>query len=566
MLKKFKNNFIIVIPTVFLLSSCNVYSPKYTDEGKGQAISSTVVSLKDTNNTTSTSIKIDSDTLIASENKGLVATTGGTGEGENSNSQSSSNTSNTVAIAIDPVINKLSDDELKKILVDRQREEQELVKKRKEEKAEELKEKFLNGVSIGGIDLSSLTLDEAKEKIDSELMEALYSKEINYTVDGVKQSVTYGEIEAHIKDEIFDKAFNYGKDLGLDEFLALAEKGANKDFKAEFAFNEDYVKDLGERYYQRVRNDSLSKAISFEDEKVTINEKAMEKVMDKEAFFNYIKDNVNTDPESTDNKDIEIKKQKISLKESDLSKIDTELTSFSTDYSWSPENRRINIELAAKNIDNTLLMPGAEFSFNRTVGPQTKENGFKDSLVYVGNKTIYEPGGGICQVSTTLYNSILNLGIDPTERVNHGMTISYVPLGMDATVAEPYLDFKFKNTLKNPILIKTYYDGVNLTFSIYGHEGDLNGYSYKYESEVLNKTPYKTEIVEDPELPVGYEKVETTPYDGFEVKVYKYTYKDGKEVSKELYGEDKYNVVNEIIRRGTGDPNVKTWPEETSEE
>jgi len=210
-------------------------------------------------------------------------------------------------------------------------------------------------------------------------------------------------------------------------------------------------------------------------------------------------------------------------------------------------------------------MPGAEFSFNRVVGPQTKANGFKDSLVYLGSKMVEEPGGGVCQVSTTLYNSLLLAGIDPTMRSNHGMVISYAPMGLDATVAEPVLDFKFRNIFDKPILIKTEFNGSELTFIVLGSEDAMKGYSYSYDTEVVNHIPWKSETIEDPEYPRGYAKTETTPFDGYEVKVFKTTYKDGNEVKKELYHEDKYSVVNEVTRIGTGDPSEKTWPDENTE-
>lgn len=605
--RKSNKIFIAVILSTVTLTSCQVYKPKYATDTSKENIStvikkdlSTTTSLSNTESNASNTQNVSSNSSSSSNsNSNTLSTNVETGTLSNinaaenvaiveaaimkdntsslsntlntSNTANTSNTSNT-SNSVNPMsldtnsvsINNLSNEEMNELIKSTLKEEILNNEIRNKKEAEKWKDKILPGITIGGIDVSGLTKEEAKEKVNTEILESLYEKELKYSVDGVKQTLTYGEMEVELKEDIYTNALSYGKDLGQNELLSLVKKGVQVDIKPEFTYNKTYINELADKYAARVRNDSLSKSVEYNDGEVTIKSDAKEKVLNKEEFLKFVKDNINTTIESTEEKAISIKTQKPSLKESDLKTITTEITSYSTDYSWSPDNRRHNVELAAKNLDNTLVMPGAEFSFNRMVGPQTKEYGFADSLVYVGNKTVYEPGGGVCQVSTTLYNSLLNIGIDPTERTNHGMTIAYAPLGMDATVAEPYLDFKFRNTLKHPILIKTYYDGVNLTFSIYGEENDLNGYTYKYETEVLNKTPYKTEIVEDPELPLGYEKTETTPYDGFEVKVYKITYKDGKEIKKDLYGNDKYTVVNEIIRRGTGDPNVKTVPVETT--
>lgn len=144
------------------------------------------------------------------------------------------------------------------------------------------------------------------------------------------------------------------------------------------------------------------------------------------------------------------------------------LGSYSTSYGSSDSNRRANIARAAELINGTVLAPGEVFSFNDTVGYRTKENGFHPAKEYVDGQSVDGIGGGTCQVSSTLYSAVLYADMSIVERLNHMMTVGYIPLGQDATVADDSVDFKFKNSSDYPVKIHAYTSGATITIDIIG--------------------------------------------------------------------------------------------------
>lgn len=147
---------------------------------------------------------------------------------------------------------------------------------------------------------------------------------------------------------------------------------------------------------------------------------------------------------------------------------ETTLGSYSTSYGTSTANRCANIARAASLINGTVVAPGEVFSFNDTVGHRTKENGFYTAKEYVDGQSVDGIGGGTCQVSSTLYSAVLYADMSIVERLNHMMTVGYIPLGQDATVADGGVDFKFKNSSDYPVKVSAYTSGATITVSIIG--------------------------------------------------------------------------------------------------
>ncbi len=146
----------------------------------------------------------------------------------------------------------------------------------------------------------------------------------------------------------------------------------------------------------------------------------------------------------------------------------TKLASYSTNYGGSTYNRKANVARSAELINNKILAPGEIFSYNDTVGKRTVSNGFHTATEYVGGKSVQGIGGGTCQVSTTLYCAALYADMQIVSRTSHAMTVAYVPLGQDATVADGSIDFKFKNSSEYPVKIVTSANGSTITVSIWG--------------------------------------------------------------------------------------------------
>ena len=143
------------------------------------------------------------------------------------------------------------------------------------------------------------------------------------------------------------------------------------------------------------------------------------------------------------------------------------IAQYSTHFDASLFNRTENIRLAAKALDGKLLAPGERFSFNKSAGKRTAEAGYKEALIIVGNKFTPGLGGGVCQVSSTLYNAVILADLEILERHHHSLPVNYVPPGQDATVSFPILDFRFRNSRDTNLLIRSFVEGNTLTFQLY---------------------------------------------------------------------------------------------------
>ena len=226
------------------------------------------------------------------------------------------------------------------------------------------------------------------------------------------------------------------------------------------------------------------------------------------------------------------------------------LSKFSTSFTSSNSNRSTNIRLAAQKINGTVLMPGETFSYNQVVGKRTAAAGFKPAPAYFGGEVVQEYGGGICQVSSTLYNAVLYANLEITERTNHGFKPSYVTPGLDATVSWGGPDFKFTNNRDYPIRISCDTSGKILKIYIYGLKRDTDYkvvLESKYVSTVYAKTTYKT----DPSLASGETKVIQSGSNGCRTVAYKYLYdSNGTLVSTECLSRDTYNQHNKVLAVG----------------
>lgn len=213
---------------------------------------------------------------------------------------------------------------------------------------------------------------------------------------------------------------------------------------------------------------------------------------------------------------------------------------------FTPEEHE-NIDLAAKTINGTVLQPGEVFSQNETAGPYTEEKGYKEGIGYVGGELVKDFGGGVCNVSTTLYNTAIASNLEIVERHNHSMPVSYVPYGQDAAVAYGYKDFQFKNNTENPILIWTELIDNRLYMGFYGKE---QAPEITWEHETLSETETTTKYEINPDLNEGEENIIVEGMDGKVVNSF-LIIKDenGEEKVREL-GESAYNPMVELIEKG----------------
>lgn len=226
------------------------------------------------------------------------------------------------------------------------------------------------------------------------------------------------------------------------------------------------------------------------------------------------------------------------------------LSSFRTSFTSSNSNRSTNIRLCSERINGTVLMPGETFSFNQVVGKRTPEAGFKPATAYSGGKVVQEYGGGICQVSSTLYNAVLYANLEITERTNHGYKPSYVDPGLDATVSWGGPDFKFTNNRDYPIRIVCDTSNKILNIYIYGLRRDTD-YKVVLDAQYVSTVYFKTVYQKDSSLASGQSRVIQSGSNGCKTATYKYLYDaNGTLVSSECISRDTYNPHNKIVAVG----------------
>ncbi len=243
----------------------------------------------------------------------------------------------------------------------------------------------------------------------------------------------------------------------------------------------------------------------------------------------------------------------------ELALVQDELASCTTSFKSSNESRSANVTNGCNLIDGTLLYPGEEFSTYDAVAPFTEKNGYYMAGSYVNGKVVDSLGGGICQVSTTLYDAALFAELEITQRYNHSMVVSYVDPSADAAIAESSgKDFKFVNNTEAPIYIEGVIKDKKITFTIYGKETRPENRKISFESEILETIPAgPEEIYVDAGQPIGY-VAKQSAHIGYKARLWKVVTVDGEEVSREQVNSSSYKMSPRQATFGvaTADPNA----------
>lgn len=222
----------------------------------------------------------------------------------------------------------------------------------------------------------------------------------------------------------------------------------------------------------------------------------------------------------------------------------------STRYDASLTDRSTNLALACQKLNNKVLLPGETFSYNKTLGERTIAAGYKNGKVYENGQVVDGIGGGICQISSTLYNAVLKSNLEIVERKNHQFVTSYLPAGQDATVVYGLTDFQFKNTRNYAIKISASATNGIATVSIYGIKENQE-YTITLNTKTISTIPFTIKYEDDPTLNPGQEVIKQYGANGIITETYITKSLNGKVVSSTLLSKDTYNAMQRIIRRGT---------------
>jgi vancomycin resistance protein YoaR len=412
---------------------------------------------------------------------------------------------------------------------------------------------ILPTVKIENEDLTGKTKEEAQKIIKDKYSSQVLKKKINIVTGDKKYTLDYSMLDAKYNiDEAIEQAVSYGKDMNMFQKYKAIKSPTLKQIDLKFQYNDKNVDKLLGEIAKNTNKKPVNATIAMVSSgDFSVTSDAVGKQLETDKLKNDIKNKINgAISEEVVNITAPVKEVKPEISAAILNSVDTRISSFSTNFASSAEGRATNIGLATKSINGTLLMPGDVFSFNGIVGERTVEKGYQSAGVIVGDKLEQGVGGGICQVSSTLYNAMLGTGIMSVERVHHTFPSSYVPKGQDATVDYGNIDYKFKNTFSYPIYIEGFISNRNLHFNIYCNS-TLTKRSYEIINETLQTTEPKTETIKDSTKYEGEKEIVKTAYTGYKVKVTRKTYENGKLIDTQLLNNDTYNAINGIIKVGT---------------
>ena len=482
-------------------------------------------------------------------------------------------------------------------------------------------EKILKGISILGIDISDLTVEEAKTKVNNAIEERFKDENNNLIlkIGENETSVTANTFNAKFDiDNAVIEADNIGRNGNIltnnysilftklfkkeikprlyldDSLLSDTIKDINSKMKDAIVDNSYYIEknnliivkgkagyiikteELKEKIYEQISNihtnyQTIEIPVEYKEPEPINLQKIHEEIY-KEPQDAYVQKNPTVVHPEVNGVDFKISVEeaekllkedkeeytiplKITKPKKTINNLGEEafpdlLATFSTRFDGSNYNRNTNIKLAAKKVNGTVILPGEKFSFNTIVGSRTIEAGFKEGTAYVGGKVVPDVGGGVCQVSSTIYNTALLANMQIVERSNHMFTTGYVAASRDATVYYGSLDFVFKNSRKYPIKMVASANGGVCKVSIYGIKEDKE-YEVIIQSKITSYINPTTIYKEDPTLEEGKEIVEQTAITGCRSEGYKILKLNGKIVSQTLLSKDTYKSRNKIVRRGT---------------
>ena len=476
--------------------------------------------------------------------------------------------------------------------------------------------KIMKGITIGKIDVSNLTKEEAKQTLE-EIYLAKSKNEIYLKYGENETAITYEALEVEYQiEEAVNKAYEIGRQGNIfkDNLEILKTWIKGKEIDLAVTLDTEMVGQIAQNINNSLEGAVIQPSYYIENEKLIITsgktgnqvdekellkqiyiileekneisqsieiptiivepqeidiEKIHEEVYKQVQDAYYTQNPFTIYPES-EGIDFDVENAKTILAEvkeeyeiplvitkpaKTVKEIGTEafpdkLGSCSTNYNAGNKNRTTNLILAAQKINGTVLLPGEEFSYNKIVGERTISAGFKEAAVYSNGQVVDGLGGGICQISSTLYDAVIYANLSVTERRNHQFVTSYLPAGKDATVVWGSQDFKFVNTRKYPIRIEATVNGGVATITIWGLKEEVE-YDITIETKKIATIAYTTQYIQDPSLPIGKEVVQQAGSNGRKVEAYKVVKLNGKVVSTTLLSKDTYNAMKRIVRVGT---------------
>lgn len=414
-----------------------------------------------------------------------------------------------------------------------------------------------NHISIEGIDVSGMKEAEIRSLLEQQ-QTGYQERGVLLKAEEASAEVLLSELGFAISnaDEVIEEAISYGKSGSVwsrhAKLKALEEKPL--ELKLEYKVDAELTKQIIEEQIPELENGAKNATIVRKNGKFAITDEEIGVTVDVEESIKTIEKFFTEEWNKIDGEvELVTKIEEPELTRAMLEEVKDVLGTFTT-YCGTGGGRVQNIVTGAKLINGSLVMPGEVFSADMAMRPYTKENGFAEAGAYENGKVVQSMGGGICQVSSTLYNAVILAELGVEQRQPHSMLVDYVKPSQDAAIAGDYKDMKLKNTSDSPIYIEGYVSGGYITFTIYGKETRPANRSVKYVSETLStKDPGKRFEASGDAL--GTIVKTSSAHTGMEARLWKVVYENGKEVSREIFNTSSYMASPAYYTVGTATDN-----------
>lgn len=424
---------------------------------------------------------------------------------------------------------------------------------------------ILNGVYIDNLNLSGMTATEAKEAVGQMVEDRLNTPITLYCANNNEVVITPLQLGMTWDNpEIIEEAATMGRVGNVIERYKFKKDLERENYVIDITYTLDteLINELIEEECVAFNQDAVDLSLSRVNGEFLITEGKQGIHLDVDAAKKKVQDFVLNEwdgSETTLTLPVTIDNPKGSLEE--LQQVKDVLGSYTTYYTTSSGARVANVENGTRLVNGVTLYPGETFSMLELVTPFTEANGYQMAGSYLNGLVVDSLGGGICQVSTTLYNAVLRAELEISERSNHSMSVAYVPLSADAAIAESAgKDFCFTNNTDAPV----YVEGITtpdrqVTFNIYGKETRSAGHSVDYVSEVLETIQPTTEnIIQDAAQPVGYTKIQSA-HVGYKTRLIKVVYENGVETHREVVNKSTYKMVPRTVTVGIATDNPDAY-------
>ena len=417
-----------------------------------------------------------------------------------------------------------------------------------------------NGVTIENLDMGGLSITDARKKIEDHFENSVVEKKILLKYGNKVWNFSGEEIGYDLNyTKAANEAYNIGREGSyferLQKIISLYRGPENINLTP--IYDQEKIEKQLSIIKKGIDKPAKDAIITRTNGRFIITPEITGLQMDLEKASQYITEAVRDTKNATDIAiDLPVKIQSPRVTSESLSYINDLLGIYTTQFNAGNKNRSQNIVLSSKAINGTVLMPSETFSFNERVGPRSGARGYLDAPVIFKGELVEGLGGGVCQVSSTIYNSALISNLKIVERVNHSIPSTYVPKGLDATVSYGVLDFKFQNTFSQPIYIESTVHGNQLTIKIYGLKTDNR--VVKIETKETEFVKRGVEIKYDANLLQGLQRVEQEGRDGYKVTTYKVVNENGVEIERNVVSKDYYRPQKQIIVKGTKKPQPST--------